>query len=74
MTDDSKRFHSQDTPTLPYRVVDTRTGRVLCRASSLSGLYPESDRDWAVREKWHDSDARWHRIGSLRRGPDGNWL
>lgn len=61
-----------DSGSLPYRVVDSRDGRVLCRAVSIGGLYPESEQDWAVREEYRE--GRWHRIATMRRGPDGKWL
>lgn len=63
-----------DPHSLPYRVVDTRTGRVLCYATTLSACYPTSEREWTRREEWRDADAQWHSVGELRRAPDGWWL
>jgi hypothetical protein len=57
---------------LPYRVVDARTGKVLAKASSVTGLQPESLGEWARREEY--VGGTWRPLGELRRSPDGEWL
>lgn len=57
---------------LVYRVIDARSGRVLARANTLPGLYPESDREWAKTQEL--TDYGWQDVPSMRRAPDGRWL
>lgn len=58
-----RRFHSTvseyDPHSLPWRVVDARTGREIVRASERTGLYPISQRRGVRVEAWRDRSATW---------------